>query len=159
MGLSERLASRDQLRTWTGDFPLEHVYTVGVAGERSLRHLMDQGTLLGTRCSACEVTYAPARLYCERCLARLDEWVPVALVGTLASFTVVHQDVDGEPLPVPAVVGLIALRDATGHFIHRLGEVGAGPPRLGATVEAVLKPPAERIGSITDIRYFRPVAG
>lgn len=156
MGLSERIASGDRLRTWDGDFPLEHLYTVGVAGERALRELKDRGRLLGTRCSRCEVTYAPARLYCERCLARLDEWVPIALEGTLASYTVVHQDVDGQPLAQPVVVGLIALNDATGHFVHRLGEVDDQPPRLGMSVEAVLKPPGERTGSIDDIRYFRP---
>ncbi len=158
MALTERIASGDDLRTWQGNFPLEHLYTVGVAGERALRELKDNGRLLGTRCPTCQVTYAPARLYCERCLARLDEWVSIALEGTLASYTVIHQDVDGNPLVPPVVVGLIALADATGHFVHRLGEVDGRPPRLGMAVEAVLKPAGERTGSIEDIRYFRPKA-
>jgi uncharacterized OB-fold protein len=157
MGLSERIANGDRLRTWEGDFPLEHLYTVGVAGERVLRELKDNGRLLGTRCVHCQVTYAPARLYCERCLARLEEWVPVALEGTLASYTVVHEDVDGQPLEPPVMVGLIALADVTGHLVHRLGDLGGRQPQLGMRVEAVLKPGAERTGSINDIRYFRPV--
>lgn len=155
MALTERIARRDDLRTWQGNFPLEHLYTVGVAGERALRELKDNGRLLGTRCPTCQVTYAPARLYCERCLARLTEWVPIALEGTLASYTIVHQDIDGNPLDSPVVVGLIALTHATGHFVHRLGEVDGRPPRLGMAVEAVLKPAPERTGSIEDIRYFR----
>ncbi|HVC35603.1 MAG TPA: Zn-ribbon domain-containing OB-fold protein [Chloroflexota bacterium] len=157
MGLSERIASGDRLRTWEGNFPLEHLYTVGVAGERALRELKDHGRLLGTRCARCEVTYAPARLYCERCLTRLDEWVPIALVGTLASYTMVHQDVDGQLLETPALVGLIGLDDASGHLVHRLGEFDGQQPRLGMKVEAVLRPATERVGSIVDIRYFRPV--
>lgn len=157
MGLSERIASGDRLGTWEGDFPLEHLYTVGVAGERVLRELKDHGRLLGTHCPSCEVTYAPARLYCERCLTRLEEWVPVALAGTLASYTVVHQDVDGRLLERPVTVGLIALNEADGHFVHRLGEIDGGTPRIGMSVEAVLKLPSERVGSINDIRYFRPV--
>ena len=139
-----------------GDFPLEHLYTVGVAGERVLRELKDNGRLLGSRCSACQVTYAPARLYCERCLTRLDEWMPVPLEGTLASYTVVHQDVDGRPLDRPELVGLISFPDVNGHFIHRLGEVEAGQLQIGMRVEALLKPASDRIGSINDIRYFRP---
>lgn len=156
MGLSERLSRADQLRTWPGVFPIEHLYTVGVAGERVLRELKEKGRLLGTRCAACQVTYAPARLYCERCLARLEEWVPVPLEGTLASYTVVHQDLDGQPLDPPQLVGLIQLPDVNGYFVHRLGEFGSTQPRLGTRVEALLKPAAERVGSINDIRYFRP---
>ncbi|MGH2457663.1 MAG: Zn-ribbon domain-containing OB-fold protein [Chloroflexota bacterium] len=157
MGLTERISSGDQLKTWEGNFPLEHLYTVGVAGERALRELKDHGRLLGTRCTRCEWTYVPARMYCERCLATLDEWVPVAMRGSLASFTIVHQDVDGQPLDQPALVGLIALDDANGYFIHRLGEVDGRALRVGMKVEGVVKPPGERVGSIDDIRYFRPV--
>jgi len=157
MGLSERVASGDHLRTWEGDFPLDYLYTAGVAGERALRELKDNGRWLGTRCQKCEVTYAPARLYCERCLSRLEEWVPVILEGTLASYTVVHRDVDGHLLERPLTFGLIDLTEATGYLIHRLGEIGDGQPTIGVKVEGVLKPPGEREGSINDIRYFRPM--
>lgn len=157
MGLIERIASGDQLRTWEGDFPLDHLYTVGIAGERALRELKDRGRLLGTRCTRCKFTYAPARMYCERCLTPLDEWVPVALRGRLASYTIVHDDIDGQALDQPTLVGLIALDDANGYFVHRLGEANGRALRLGMTVEGVMKPPGERVGSINDIRYFRPV--
>lgn len=157
MGLTERISNGDHLETWQGSFPLEHLYTVGIAGERVLRELKDHGRLLGTRCGRCEYTYVPARLYCERCLARLDEWIPVPLRGSLASYTTVFQDVDGRPLDPPTLMGLIALDESSGYLVHRLGEVEERSLRIGMTVEGVMKPIGERVGSIDDIRHFRPV--
>jgi uncharacterized OB-fold protein len=142
--------------TVEGDFPLEYLYTVGVAGERVLRELRDHGRLLGTRCSACQVTYAPARIYCERCLAELNEWVEVPLAGTLASFTVVYRDVDNRPLARPAILGLIELDGASGGFIHWISGVKAEALTVGQRVRGELRPRAERRGSITDIAFFRP---
>jgi uncharacterized OB-fold protein len=157
MGLTERIASNEQIGAWEGHFPLEHRYTVGVAGERVLRELKDNGRFLGTRCPRCQVTYAPARLYCERCLSRLDEWLPIPLVGKLASYTVVHRDVEGERLSPPLVVGLIELDGATGGFVHRVGGVDPGQLRLGQRVAARLRPAGERTGSINDVEFFQPV--
>jgi uncharacterized OB-fold protein len=156
MGLSERVATNAECGRWEGSFPLEHLYTVGVAGERVLRELEAEGRLLGSRCTACQVTYAPARQYCERCLARLNEWVDIPLIGTLASYTVVHRDVDGRRLDPPQLVGLIALDGADGVFLHRLG--GAPPEwwHLGRRVTGLMLPESERVGSINDIAYFGP---
>ena len=114
MGLSERMASNRRRGEWEGNFSLEHLYTVGVAGERALRVLKDDGELVGTRCSACGVVYAPARLYCERCLRRLSEWVPVALRGSLESSTIVHRGIDGDYLQTLITVGLIHLEGSNG---------------------------------------------
>jgi uncharacterized OB-fold protein len=157
VGLAERVSSLSGPQTVEGDFPLEHLYTVGIAGERVLRELRDHGRLLGTRCPACEVTYAPARMYCERCLAELDEWVQVPLEGTLSSVTVVYRDVDGAELPSPAILGLIELDGVTGsQLIHWIGGVDASQASPGLRVRAEFRPPEERRGSITDIRCFRP---
>lgn len=156
MGLSVRVSNNEHLGSWEGAFPLEHRYTVGVAGERVLRELKDNGRLLGTRCSACQVTYAPARLYCEQCLTRLDDWVPIPLEGTLASYTIVSQDVDGQSLSAPVIVGLIQLDQASGYFVHRLGGVSPDQLRVGQRVKAKLRPNGERAGSINDIEHFGP---
>jgi uncharacterized protein len=156
VALAERSVATSTPQTVEGDFPLDYLYTVGVAGERVLRELQDNGRLLGTRCAACQVTYAPARIYCERCLAELREWVDVPLEGTLASFTVVYRDVDNRPLAAPAILGLIELDGATGGFVHWIGGVEAAELAIGRRVRADLRPRAERRGSITDIAYFRP---
>ena len=42
-------------------------------------------------------------------------------------------------------------------FLHLLGEVEEKDIRVGMKVEAVWKPPSERVGSILDIKYFRPI--
>jgi uncharacterized OB-fold protein len=156
VGLAERRTSTDGPQTVEGNFPLDHLYTVGVAGERVLRELRDRGQLLGTRCPNCQVTYAPATLYCERCLARLEEWVQVPLEGTLISFTVLHRDVDGAPLPGPAILGLIELDGVTGSIVHWVGGMDPADVLVGRRVRGELRPPAERRGSLADIACFRP---
>jgi uncharacterized OB-fold protein len=122
-----------------------------------LRELKDSGRLFGTRCDACQVTYAPARQYCERCLSPLDEWVEVPLAGTLASFTIVRVDLDGNPLPQPGILGLIDLDNATGCFVHWIAGVEPDRLRVGQHVAAELRSPGERRGSITDIAHFRVI--
>jgi uncharacterized OB-fold protein len=157
VGLLERVGAIDDIRTIEGDIPIQHVYTAGVAGERVLRELKDNGRLFGTRCATCQVTYAPARRYCERCLSPLDEWVEVPLAGTLASFTIVRVDLDGNPLPRPGILGLIDLDTATGSLVHWVSGVAPDRLRIGQRVAAELRQPAERRGSITDIAHFRVI--
>lgn len=156
MGLTEKLATNVLTRSWPGDFPLEHLYTTGVAGERFFREIKDNARLMGTRCPECGLVYLPARLYCERCLSGLDEWVLLPSVGTLFSYTILHRDVDGQPLAEPVVVGFVDIPGAHGGLIHRIGEVHPSQVRIDMPVEAVFLPPEERVGSILDIRHFRP---
>ncbi len=143
-------------QTVEGIFPLEYLYTAGIAGERVLRALKDHGTLLGSRCPACEVTYVPGRLYCERCLSPLEEWLEIPLEGTLASYTVVHRDLDGNPLSPPAILGLIELDGVGGTFVHWVGNSEPDKLAIGQRVCAEMRPKADRRGSITDIAFFRP---
>jgi hypothetical protein len=147
-----------QARAWLGEMPTYNVYTVGVAGERFFRELKERGRLLGTRCAACNLIYLPPRIYCERCLAGLSEWVPVPGRGVVHTFTIAHQDLEGRPLDPPHLLALVRLEGAHGGLVHRLGEVEPAQVRIGLAVEMVLKPPRQRKGSILDIRYFRPMA-
>jgi uncharacterized OB-fold protein len=64
--------------------------------------------------------------------------------------------VDGAPLPTPAILGLIELDGVTGsQLVHWIGGVDTANASPGLRVRAELRPPAERRGSITDIRCFR----
>jgi uncharacterized OB-fold protein len=102
------------------------------------------------------MTYCPARLFCERCFAGpLDADVTVGPEGTLVSFSVGMVGVEGEPLPDPVTVGLIRLDGADTVLMHFVIE--ADELENGMRVEAVLRPKAERTGSILDLRGFRPV--
>jgi uncharacterized OB-fold protein len=44
-----------------------------------------------------------------------------------------------------------------GGIMHMLGQVDPQEVHIGMRVKAVWKPPDERQGSITDIRYFKPL--
>lgn len=154
MGLLER--DKNASRAWTGNLPVTSRYTFGLAGERFFRTLKEEGRILGAACARCGRVYVPATTFCERCLAKLDEWVDVGLVGTLHSYTLLFVGYDGEPLEEPEAVGFVSLGD--GGILHCLDEVDLTDLEIGMLMQAVLKPPQERVGSICDIAYFRPVS-
>ena len=156
MSLLERLERVDEAKAWPGEIPIASRYTVGLAGERFFREIKDNARFLGTRCQGCGITYVPPRLYCERCFAKLDEWVEVKPTGTVHTFTVLHLALDGSPLEEPEILAFVVLDGSDGGLVHRLGEVAPDEVKIGMRVEAVFKPKAEREGSITDIEYFRP---
>lgn len=139
---------------WYGNLPVTSRYTYGLAGERFFRALKDEGKIMGSYCPKCDRTYVPAAVFCERCLGELTDWQDMGLIGELHTFTVMHVDVDGNPLETPELVGFIKFGD--GGIIHRI-KADADELILGMLIEAVLKPKAKREGSILDIEHFRPV--
>jgi len=144
----------DAPQAWIGDLPVTNRYTFGLAGERFFRAIKDEGRIYGTHCPRCEITYVPARAFCERCLGELDEWIDVGTQGEVHSFTWLYVDADGAPLDLPRLVAFVKIKD--GGLVHLLGEVEPEEVAIGITVEAVFKPQAERQGDILDILYFRP---
>ena len=157
MASLDPITSVRELGTWQGEIPLYQVYSAGLAGERFLREIMEKGRILGSRCQPCAYTYVPARSYCERCFAPLDEWVEVGPQGTLRARTVAHLDARGRRLDPPAVIGLIQLDGADGLLVHYLRGVRPGEAKEGLRLRAVFKPRARRLGSILDIQGFRPI--
>ena len=153
----ERIARPDEVRRWDGEIPVRHRYTPGVAGERFFTALRDRGVILGSRCQACSYTYVPARLFCERCFAELTSEIDVGPGGTLASFTIVFEDVDGDVLDPPETLGLVRLDGADAVLLHRVLDPGDEPLEIGERVEIALRPDGERSGSILDIEGFRVV--
>jgi uncharacterized protein len=152
--MREKVARPDQVRRWPGDFPVAHRYTPGVAGEAFLTALRDRGALLGSRCEECDYTYVPARLFCERCFAELAADVELGPGGTLVSFTIGFAGVEGDPLDRPVTLGLVRLDGADAVLLHHVLDPGDEPLEIGERVEVVLRPPAERTGSILDILGF-----
>jgi uncharacterized OB-fold protein len=144
---------------WSGAIPLTSLYTAGTGGQIFFRTLKAQGKLIGTRCSPCQQVYLPARSFCERCFAELDEQVEVKRKGRLVSYTICYMDRDGARLDRPEALALVQLEGASTYFLHRLLNVGdPGKIKIGCEVEAVLKPKTRRTGSILDIEGFRVVA-
>ncbi len=133
-----------------GDFPVHFRYTAGVAGERFFREIKDNGRLVASRCPNCNLNYLPPRIYCERCMSKLEEYVHIENSGTVETFTQCYQDADGKNLPEPVTVALVRFPSAHGGIVHRAkGEVS-----IGDKVHLVFKEKSKRTGSILDIEYF-----
>ena len=139
-------------RVVPGDLPVSFRYTPGVANTVFFEALRDRGVLVGARCDACEVTYLPARIFCERCFAELTAQTECGPGGVLESFTVGHTDIDGAPLPEPVTLGLIRLDGADTVLMHRVIDLDA--PAIGDRVMARVR--TDRTGSILDIEGFAP---
>jgi len=155
MGSTEHIERVTELRAWPGDFPVSHLYTMGIAGERFFRELKDSGRILGSRCAACDYVHLPPSIFCPHCFAALDEWKEVGPQGTVRAVTTAHRGVEGETLDEPETLALVQLDGADDLLAHRIE--GTQGVEIGARVEPVFKDPAERTGSILDIRYFRRV--
>jgi uncharacterized OB-fold protein len=138
------------VRRIEGELPVAFRYTPGVGNTAFLEALRDRGAFLGSRCSDCGVTYLPARIFCERCLAALTPDTQCGPEGTIESWTVAHRDVDGDPLDPPVTFALVRLDGADTVVLHRL----LGPADVGARVRPVLRD--DRTASILDIEGFEP---
>lgn len=157
MSLLHRIEHVHEARVWEGDMPTQALYTFGIAGERFFREIQQNGQFLGTTCRACNITYVPPRLYCERCFAHLDEWVEVPATGRVHTYTIVHLDLDGKELPEPRILAFVHLDGTDGGVVHFLDGVRPDQICIGMCVAAVFRDQPERRGSILDIAYFRPV--
>ncbi len=154
MSLLERDPSAPQ--AWLGEMPVTSRYTSGVAGERFFRALKDEGKILAAICQSCDITYLPARQFCERCMDELNEWVDAGTEGVVYTFTLLFENLDGTARDEPEVVAFVRIGD--GGLVHRLDEVELDLLDIGMPVEAVFKPKGEREGSILDIAYFKPIS-
>lgn len=151
----EKIARPNEVRRWPGDMPVRHRYTPGTGGDAFFTTLRERGVLLGSHCAHCGYTYVPARLFCERCFSGLSADTEVGPGGELVSFTIVFRGVEGEPLDPPETFGAVRLDGADAVLIHRVLEPGDEPLEIGERVEVVVRPEAERTGSILDIDGFR----
>ena len=66
-----------------GELSVSFRYTPGVGNTAFFEALRDRGVFLGSRCDACGVTYVPARIFCERCLAELEPSVECGPQGEI----------------------------------------------------------------------------
>jgi uncharacterized OB-fold protein len=157
MSLVEKVDKITEAKAWQGEIPIQSRYTYGLAGEKFFREIMENGRLVGTHCPECDYVYVPPTIYCERCFARLDDWVEVGPEGTVLSFTIVLEALDGSPLDEPEIMALIQLDGADSVLVHRLGKVSLDDLSVGLVVKPVFKPKKGRRGSLQDILYFAPV--
>jgi hypothetical protein len=139
-----------------GELAVSFRYTPGVGNTAFFEALRDRGVFLGSRCENCKVTYLPARMFCERCLAELEPSAECGPEGELMSWTVARLDVDDQPLDEPVTYGSVRLDGADTVLLHRLVGLG-GDPTIGMRLRAIIAD--ERTGSIFDIEGFAPAPG
>lgn len=139
------------VRRIEGELPVAFRYTPGLGNTAFFEALRDRGTFLGSRCADCGVTYLPARIFCERCLAGLSPDTDCGPEGTVESWTVARQDVDGTQLEPTVSFALVRLDGADTVVLHRL----LGTTDIGGRVRGVLR--QDRTGSIHDLEGFDPI--
>ena len=138
-----------------GKIYIPNIYTAGAVGSRFLIELRDNKKIMGTKCPACDLVYVPARSVCKYCFAQLDQFVEVSDRGTLQTYTVACQQNGVGPVDPPIIYGIIQLDGASTGLVHMLGEVDLEELQVGMRVKAVFK--EKRVGSILDIKYFKPL--
>ena len=139
----------------------EYDYAAGKYASRFMTALRDEGRFFGTRCSACGRVLVPPRPICGICAAPTDEWVEVGPRGSITGFTVVDvgfiDPMTGIQRPIPYGFAFIRLHGADTNIYHFLEENRHDRIAVGMEVEAVLKSPGERVGSMSDIVNFKAV--
>jgi len=154
--VTEKLEGMD-VWIYHGQIYIPNTYSAGAVGSRFLVELRDNKKIMGTRCPNCNRVYVPARSVCRDCFGELSEWVEVSQKGTLLTYTVAHQSNPVQPVPTPIVYGIVQLDGADTGFVHMLGEVDPEKLKAGTKVKAVFKVKKERVASILDIKYFKPL--
>jgi len=87
-----------------------------------------------------------------------DEWVYLEDTGTVNTFSICYTDWLARRIKEPELPAMIEIDGSGGVAIMgKLGEVDPKEIRIGMRVKAVWKPEGERIGAITDIKYWEPL--
>ncbi len=138
---------------------LRYSWSSGVAIGRFLAGLK-KAEVWGRRCDRCKRVLVPPRMYCELCFRPNDHWVRLGDTGRVNTYSVSHVNADASRRQEPIVVAVIEIDKASRGMgiLHLIGEASPEHVRIGMPVKAVWRDAEERIGAITDIKYFRPVS-
>ncbi|MEE9592043.1 MAG: Zn-ribbon domain-containing OB-fold protein, partial [Thermoplasmata archaeon] len=103
--------------------------------------------------------FFPPRSFCEEHFVRTGEFIRLKNTGQVETYSISYLDTDAQRLEEPVYVAVISIAGASEGmgFMHFLGELEEKDLAIGMRVKAVWKPKKEREGSVTDIRYFKPV--
>jgi len=135
----------------------KYSWATGIAVGRFLRGLKT-GEILGTRCDHCGRIAVPPRIFCEWCFKRTGTWVKLPDTGTVNTFSISYIATDTTRLKTPTIPAVIEI-DSTSHagFLHIIGDAKPDEVKIGMRVKAEWADPEKRQGSITDIKYFKPL--
>ncbi len=156
-GLKEEDFEREKVLTVAYQPLAKYSWATGVAISRFLSGLK-AGEILGTKCDHCGRIAVPPRIFCELCFKRSAVWVKLPDTGSVNTFSISHIATDTTRLKTPTIPAVIEI-DSTRHagFLHIIGEAKPEEVTMGMRVKAVWADPEKRKGSITDIKYFKPI--
>ena len=157
-GLSQDDFDENRVVTVDWDPRAEYAWDEGVAIGRYLQGLKE-GKLLGRVCHKCRRRMIPPRMFCEQCFRPTDEWLVANDTGTVKTFSLCYVTWDMIKLDrpqIPAVVDIDGASPGMG-IMHLLGEVDSQDVHIGMKVQAVWKPPEQRMGAVTDILHWKPL--
>jgi len=132
-----------------------YLYTVGPLAEQFLLSIKNEGKIKAAYCKNCGRLFLPVRSFCTFCGKEVNELREIDQEGVVESFSKVKLDSFGKELKEPFYLAYIKFRNVEGGLLHKLGEVKE--PKIGMKVKPVFKESKERIGSLEDILYFRPI--
>ena len=129
---------------------------------RFYQELRDTGIIYANQCSECSYCLVPPRILCPRCHIRMGKWIEMGPKGRLLAYGVVEEAFwdphEGKMREVPYTHAYFQLDGPpAGAFSHMLEETDPKKIKIGMRVEAVFKPPEERIGHLRDILHFRTI--
>lgn len=127
-------------------------YTAGKALSKFLMGLKD-GKILVSRCGECGGEAIPPRAYCPNCFSSNITYHDVGTPAYVDTFTVSALTIDGGRRTQPVTWVFVRYADVAGGLLHILAD--GVKPHTGLRVEPVFR--SERIGSIWDIMFFKPV--
>jgi uncharacterized OB-fold protein len=147
------------MQTW--EPKLSYAWDNGPAIGRYLKELKE-GRIVAKKCEGCRRIMLPPRMFCELCWRPTDEWMVVKDTGSVNTFCVSHIDwaarrvKKGDRYYTPAVIEIDGASPGMG-ILHMIDEIEPYDIKIGMRVKALWKPAKERIGAITDIKYFKPI--
>src|SRR5207245_462815 len=136
----------------------KYAWSAGEAMSMFLEELQN-GRFIARTSHKCQRILFPPRMFCEECFRPTDEWTFIHDTGTIETFSVSYLDTDAKRIVVPILVGVVSLDGASPSvgMMHYFGGVAKDEIRIVMGGKAERKPPADRRGSVLDIRYFRPL--
>lgn len=98
---------------------------------------LEEGKLLGTRCTACGILEYPPRADCKNCLSSAVEWVELRDGCRLITYTEVHFAPPSFRDDVPYILGLAQLVDGPLVFAPLSRDVAVKDVRIGMELRLV----------------------
>jgi len=156
-GLKEEDIENNKILTVSYRPNAKYAWATGIAMSRFLNGLKG-GEIWGTKCDHCGRIAVPPRIFCEWCFKRSETWVKLPDTGRVNTFSVSYITTDTTRVKTPTIPAVIEIVGAgTAGFLHLLGETKPDDVKIGMRVQAVWADQQQRKGSITDIKYFKPI--